>query len=70
MIDEAERLPEVFSILRHAIDRSRGKGRFLLLGSANPALMRSVSETLAGRVALLELTPFLTAELAGTSRFA
>jgi predicted AAA+ superfamily ATPase len=56
VIDEAERLPEVFSILHHVIDRSRGKGRFLLPGSAKPALMRSVSETLAGRVALLELT--------------
>lgn len=70
VIDEAQRLPEVFSILRHVIDRSRGKGRFLLLGFASPALMRSVSETLAGRVALLELTPFLAAELAGTRRFA
>jgi predicted AAA+ superfamily ATPase len=68
VIDEAQRLPEVFPVLRHVIDRGRGKGRFLLLGSASPALMRSVSETLAGRVALLELTPFLASELAGTSR--
>ncbi len=68
VIDEAQRLPEVFSVLRYVIDRSRGKGRFLLLGSASPALMRSVSETLAGRVALLELTPFLASELAGTAR--
>jgi hypothetical protein len=68
VIDEAQRLPEVFPVLRHMIDRSRGKGRFLLLGSASPALMRSVSETLAGRIALLELTPFLVAELAGTAR--
>lgn len=65
-IDEAQRLPELFPLLRHVIDRSRGNGRFLLLGSANPALMRSVSETLAGRVALLELTPFLASELAFT----
>jgi predicted AAA+ superfamily ATPase len=68
VIDEAQRLPEIFPVLRHVIDRSGKKGRFLLLGSANPALMRSVSETLAGRVALLELTPFLAAELAGTVR--
>jgi len=66
VIDEAQRLPEIFPILRHVIDRSGRKSRFLLLGSASPALMRSVSETLAGRVALLELTPFLAAELAGT----
>jgi predicted AAA+ superfamily ATPase len=70
VIDEAQRLPEVFPVLRHMIDRGRGKGRFLLLGSASPALMRSVSETLAGRVALLELTPFLASELAGTARAA
>ena len=70
VIDEAQRLPEVFPVLRHVIDRSRGKGRFLLLGSASPALMRSVSETLAGRIALLELTPFLASELAGTPRAA
>ena len=69
-IDEAQRLPEMFAALRHVIDRSKGKGRFLLLGSASPALMRSVSETLAGRVALLELTPFLAAELTGTVRAA
>jgi hypothetical protein len=69
-IDEAQRLPEIFPILRHVIDRSGKKGRFLLLGSASPALMRSVSETLAGRIALLELTPFLTSELTGTLRAA
>ena len=69
-IDEAQRLPEMFAALRHVIDRSKGKGRFLLLGSASPALMRSVSETLAGRVALLELTPFLAEELTGTVRAA
>jgi hypothetical protein len=68
VIDEAQRLPEVFPVLRHVIDRGRGKGRFLLLGSASPALMRGVSETLAGRVASVELTPFLASELAGTSR--
>lgn len=68
VIDEAQRLPEVFPVLRHVIDRSPRKGRFVLLGSASPTLLRSVSETLAGRIALLELTPFLAAELAGTPR--
>jgi uncharacterized protein len=67
VLDEAQRLPEIFSVLRYVIDRSRGNGRFLLLGSASPTLMRSVSETLAGRVALLELTPFLAGELAGSA---
>lgn len=68
IIDEVQRVPEVVPVLRHVIDRARGKGRFLLLGSSSPALVRSVSETLAGRVALLELTPFLASELAGTAR--
>jgi len=67
VIDEAQRLPEIFSFLRYAIDRSPKKGRFLLLGSASPTLTRSISETLAGRVALIELTPFLASELTGTS---
>jgi hypothetical protein len=68
VLDEAQRLPELFPLLRHVIDRSKTKGRFVLLGSASPNLMRAVSETLAGRVAILELTPFLTSELAGGRR--
>jgi hypothetical protein len=68
VIDEAQRLPELFPLLRHVIDRSPAKGRFLLLGSASPALMRSVSESLAGRLGLLELAPFSAAELAETPR--
>jgi len=69
-IDEAQRMPELFPALRHRIDQGHGRGRFLLLGSASPALMRKVSESLAGRVAVLELTPFLASELAGTRRAA
>jgi predicted AAA+ superfamily ATPase len=65
VIDEAQRLPELFPALRHRIDRGRGRGRFVLLGSASPALMRSVLESLAGRAAVVELTPFLASELAG-----
>jgi len=68
VIDEAQRLPALFPVLRHTIDRSAGKGRFLLLGSASPALMRAVSESLAGRVGILELAPLSAAELAGSRR--
>lgn len=68
-VDEAQRLPELFPALRHAIDRGRGNGRFVLLGSASPTLMKTASETLAGRMGLLELTPFTNAELA-TTRYA
>lgn len=68
VIDEAQQLPALFPVLRHVIDRSRTKGRFLLLGSASPALMRGVSESLAGRIGLLELSPFSAAELADRPR--
>jgi hypothetical protein len=62
--DEAQRLPGLFPALRHAIDRGAGNGRFLLTGSASPGLLASAAESLAGRVGLLELTPFLPSELA------
>ncbi len=67
ILDEAQRLPEIFPQLRHHIDRSRAKGRFVLLGSASPGLMRTASETLSGRLGLLELTPFLVSELRATA---
>ena len=52
--------------LRAALDASPGRGRYVLTGSASPALVRAVSESLAGRVGILELTPFLSSELSGT----
>lgn len=64
VIDEAQTWPELFPRLRAAIDAERRRnGRFLLLGSVSPSLMREVSESLAGRLALVELTPFLCGEL-------
>lgn len=64
ILDEAQAWPEVFPRLRGAIDTDRGrKGRFLLLGSVSPFLMIQVSESLAGRLSLAELTPFLASEL-------
>lgn len=64
VIDEAQGWPELFPRLRAAIDAHRRRnGRFLLLGSVSPALMREVSESLAGRLARVELTPFLLPEL-------
>ncbi|MBI3818271.1 MAG: ATP-binding protein [Planctomycetes bacterium] len=62
-IDEAQRMPDLFPILRSVIDRNRANGRFILSGSATPSLIRNISESLAGRVAMLELTPFRAAEL-------
>ena len=64
VLDEAQCHPEVFPRLRGAIDADRRRnGRFLLLGSVSPALMRSAGESLAGRLAVVELTPFLLGEL-------
>lgn len=68
VIDEAQTWPELFPRLRGAIDAERRRnGRFLLLGSVSPGLMREVSESLAGRLALVELTPFLLHELGPAS---
>lgn len=66
VLDEAQAWPDVFPRLRGAIDRDRKRnGRFLLLGSVSPSLMLQVSESLAGRLSLVELTPLLWAELEG-----
>lgn len=64
ILDEAQAWPEIFNRLRGAIDAERKRnGRFLLLGSVAPSLMARVSESLAGRLSLVELTPFLLTEL-------
>ena len=63
-LDEIQLLPESFSLLRAEIDRDRRPGRFLLLGSASGPLLRQSHESLAGRIAQLELTPFLLKEVA------
>jgi predicted AAA+ superfamily ATPase len=63
VIDEVQALPEIFAALRPEIDAERRPGRFLLLGSASGKLLRQSSESLAGRVAYLELTPFLISEI-------
>ena len=64
ILDEAQTLPEIFSVLRSIIDEQRHlKGRFYLLGSVNPNLVRQVSESLAGRIGTVELTPFLYPEI-------
>ncbi len=64
ILDEAQTWPEVFPRLRSAIDSDRRRnGRFLLLGSVSPSLMTRVSESLAGRLSVVELTPLLRSEL-------
>jgi hypothetical protein len=68
ILDEIHRLPGIFQTFRGLIDRRRRKGKrngqFLLLGSASIDLLQQSAETLAGRIAYLELTPFLDSEIA------
>jgi predicted AAA+ superfamily ATPase len=58
IIDEIQRLPNLFPILRVLVDRNREKARYLILGSASRDLIQQSSETLAGRIGYIELTPF------------
>ena len=64
VIDEVQRQPELFPLLRALVDQRREPARFLILGSASPELLRQSSETLAGRIAYLELTPLHRREVA------
>ena len=66
VLDEIQRQPELFPLLRALIDENRRPGRFLLLGSASPQLLRQASESLAGRISFHELAPFDVSELAPT----
>lgn len=63
VLDEVQHLPQLFTALRPEIDAHRRPGRFLLLGSASGDLLRQTGESLAGRVAVVELTPLLASEL-------
>jgi uncharacterized protein len=67
VIDEAQRLPELFPVLRVLLDRSDAPARFLLTGSASPQLVRGLSESLAGRVGIIDLAGFHLGELGGES---
>ena len=62
-LDEIQRRPGLFVPLRSIIDRSDRKVKILILGSASPDLIRQSSETLAGRISYIELTPLLLIEL-------
>ncbi len=63
ILDEAQRKPELFPLLRSLIDRDRKPGKFMILGSASPSLKRQASESLAGRIAYFELSPFTLDEI-------
>lgn len=67
ILDEIQRVPELFAVMRGIIDRRRRSGEkaghYLILGSASPDLLKQSSESLAGRIAYLELNPFSLEEI-------
>jgi predicted AAA+ superfamily ATPase len=62
VIDEVQRQPDLFPVLRVLVDRKPLRARFLVLGSASPELLRQGSESLAGRIAFVEMAGFDLAE--------
>jgi predicted AAA+ superfamily ATPase len=67
IIDEVQRKKDLFPVLRALIDHNRKPGRFLLLGSASPELLRNSAQSLAGRIAYHELT-FLLSDSTDTNQ--
>jgi uncharacterized protein len=68
VIDEIQRAPDLFPLLRVLVDRVDNPARFLILGSASRDLIRQSSETLAGRIGHIELTPLALAEAGNQAR--
>lgn len=69
-LDEVQRVPELFTALKSAVDRRRTPGRFLLTGSANVLVVPKLADSLAGRMEILRLFPLAQCELVGrTPRF-
>ena len=66
VIDEIQRRPDLFPVLRVLADRPKTPARFLILGSASRDLIRQGSETLAGRIGFAEVTPFTLSEVGAT----
>jgi predicted AAA+ superfamily ATPase len=64
-LDEVQHVPEIFPVIKAAIDRKRQPGQFLLTGSANVMLLPKLSESLAGRMEVLTLWPFSQGEIHG-----
>jgi len=68
VIDEVQRQPALFELLRVLVDRPQNQARFLLLGSASPLLVKDVSESLAGRTGFVDLSGFNLREVGPESR--
>jgi predicted AAA+ superfamily ATPase len=67
ILDEVQRVPELFRAIKVAVDRDRVPGRFILTGSANVLLVPRLSDSLAGRMGMLRLHPLAQCELAGST---
>jgi hypothetical protein len=65
VIDEIQRVPDLFRAIKAAVDRNRAPGRFLLTGSADIMMLPRLSESLAGRMEIMTLWPFSQGELRG-----
>lgn len=67
-IDEAQKFPEILSVIKQEVDRDRRPGKFILSGSANFLLLKNIAESLAGRAIYLTLYPFIRRETLGSTR--
>jgi len=67
VIDEVQRAPELFSYLQQVLDEDNVRGKYILTGSNNFLLQENISQSLAGRIAYLNLLPFSYSELPGKS---
>src|SRR5665213_923390 len=65
ILDEVQRVPDVFRAIKRSVDARRQPGRFLLTGSANALVLPQASESLAGRMEVLSLSPFSQGEIEG-----
>lgn len=63
VVDEVQRVPELFLAIKASVDRNRRPGRFLLTGSANPRFVPRVAEALVGRMEILALWPLSQGEI-------
>jgi predicted AAA+ superfamily ATPase len=68
VMDEIQRRPDLFELLRVLVDHPNNPARFLILGSASPGLVRGVSESLAGRMGFVDLSGFDLREVGSENR--
>lgn len=67
-LDEVQRVPGIFSAIKQVVDKNRTPGKFILTGSANLLLIPKISESLAGRIEIINLYPFAQSELLNSQR--